>query len=628
MASYKALTGEKLLQKAKDCFKAASDVEQKQREREKEDLSFQIPENQWDPEARRYRKGTATSPGRPMLSVSLLSQPMQLIQNQAAQAELGVEIHPVSEKSDPEVAEIKQGLYRRIERDSNAQLARLWAFDRAKQCGRGWYRINTQWDEDGDDEFDQEIMIERIHDQGSVYIDPAAVKADCSDAKWAIILNWVDLDSFEELYPDAEIPSTESEFKAWSESDPEWVSQDGNKKAVLVAEYIYKVPQYEDVEKGGRKRRKDVSPVKIAHVTAKEIVYEEDWNGRYIPLIPVIGTELQPFDGQRMWEGMVRKAKDAQKFFNFSISTLVERMAMEPKAPFIGAEGQFRGHEEEWLLANVRNQPYLEYRPTSHEGNLNPAPARAQVDSSGMSVALMALDQARSFVQSATSVYAPSLGEMPSDQSKQSGRAILALQQQSDAGTGQFLQNLANISMSYEARVVLDLMPKIYDRPGRVVQVLGVEDEPKAVMLNRLFVMDQNGRPQAAPPPQPGMPPPQNVKMYDLSKGKYTCSVSIGKSFQTRLQEGASEIGQILQAAPQLMPIIGPTYFRFRDFPGAREVSDLLKKVREKQFPGLGDEDGRYGPADAADAAGPTDGDAEDRDGAGQAAGPDDEGAA
>jgi hypothetical protein len=584
------LTGDELLAKVKACFKVASDVEQKQREREREDLSFQLPENQWDPEARRYRKGTATSPGRPMLSVSLLSQPMQLIQNQAAAARLGVEIHPVSEKSDPEVAEIKQGLYRRIERDSNAQLARLWALDRAKQCGRGWYRVNTQWDEDGDDEFDQEIVIERILNQENVYIDPAAQKPDFSDAEWAMIVTYLPIPEFERLYPGKDVPTNDAAFKAWQGSDPEWVRMDGESKAVLVAEYFWKETQRENIKRAGISRQRDRVTVKWAIVDAKEVLEESVWNGQYIPLIPVIGTELQPFDGQRIWEGMVRKAKDAQKFFNFSISTLVERMAMEPKVPFIGAEGQFRGHEEEWLLANIRNQPYLEYRPTSHEGNLNPAPQRAQVDSSGMSVALMALDQARQFVQSATSVYAPSLGEMPSQQTQQSGRAILALQQQSDAGTSQFLQNLATISMQYEARVVLDLMPKIYDRPGRVVQVLGSEDDPKMVMLNRPFVTDKNGRPVPTPQPMPGMPQPQGAKEYNLAQGKYTVSVSVGKSFQTRLQEGASEIGQILQAAPALMPIIGPTYFRFRDFPGAKEISDLLKKMRDKQFPGL-DED-------------------------------------
>jgi hypothetical protein len=585
----KGLTGEKLLQRIKSCFKAASDVESKQREREREDLSFQLPENQWDPEARRYRKGTATSPGRPMLSVSLLSQPMQLIQNQAVNARLGIEIHPVSEKADPETAEIKQGLYRRIERDSNAQQARLWALDRAKQCGRGWYRVNTQWDEDGDDEFDQEIVIERILNQEDVYIDPSAQKPDFSDAQWAMIVTYLPVEEFEHLYPKAEVPTNDAQFKSWLGSDPAWVRADGETKAVLVAEYFWKVKDKKTIKRAGVSRQREKVSVKWAVCSAKEVLDEADWNGQYIPLVPVIGTEIQPFDGQRIWEGMVRKARDAQKFFNFSISTLVERMAMEPKAPFIGAEGQFRGHEEEWLLANVRNQPYLEYRPTSHEGNLNPAPARAQVDSSGMSVALMALDQARQFVQSAMGIYAPSLGEMPTQQSKQSGRAILALQQQSDAGTSHFLQNLANISMQYEARVVLDLMPIVYDRPGRVVQVLGAEDEPKSVMLNAPHVLDKDGKPQMLPP---GVPEQQGQKSYQLDQGKYTVSVSVGKSFQTRLQEGASEIGQILQAAPQLMPIIGPTYFRFRDFPGAREISDLLKKMRDKQYPGLDAKEG------------------------------------
>lgn len=583
---------EKLLTKIKACFKAASDVDSKQKEREREDLSFQLPENQWDPEARRYRKGTATSPGRPMLSVSLLSQPMQLIQNQAAQARLGVEIHPVSEKANPEVAEVLQGLYRRIERDSNAQQARLWALDRAKQCGRGWYRVNTQWDEDGDDEFDQEIVIERILNQEDVYVDPAAQKADFSDANWALIVTYVGVDDFKELYPNAEVPSNDAQFKSWLGSDPAWVRADGETKAVLVAEYFWKVKKVSTVKKAKRERQLEVVKVKRAIATAREVLEETEMDGRYIPLVPVVGTELQPFDGQRIWEGMVRKARDAQKFFNFSISTLVERMAMEPKAPFIGAEGQFRGHEEEWLLANVRNQPTLEYRPVSHEGNLVPPPGRAQVDSSGMSVALMALDQARQFVQSATSVYAPSLGEMPTQQSKQSGRAILALQQQSDAGTSQFLENLATISIPHEARIVLDWMQYVYDRPGRVVQVLGEEDEEKSVMLNAPHVMSPEGRPQPLPPQQPGMPPPQGVKEFKLGQGKYTISVSVGKSFQTRLQEGASEIGQILQGAPELMPIIGPTYFRFRDFPGAREISELLKRMRDKQFPGLDAKEG------------------------------------
>ena len=40
------------------------------------------------------------------------------------------------------------------------------------------------------------------------------------------------------------------------------------------------------------------------------------------------------------------------------------------------------------------------------------------------------------------------------------------------------------------------------------------------------------------------------------------------------------------------MPVIGPLYFKYRDFPGAKEIADLLLKVRQQQMPYLekGDE--------------------------------------
>lgn len=585
----------KLLERIKKCFKLASQSEAAQRAREREDLMFQIPELQWDDESRRQRQGGVIGgqavPPRPMLSISLLTQPLQLIANQAANAHLGVNVHPVSESADKELAEIKQGLYRRIERDSNADQARLWALGRAMQCGRGWYRVGTKYDEDADNEFDQEIIIERIFDQAMVWIDPAAQLADFSDARWGIVAAWIPIETFEAEYPGKQAPANDSDFKAWLGSDPEWVMGEGEKRAVLVAEYFYKVYSTEKVTVDTRTRDREKVTVSWAKATSREILEEQDWNGKYIPLIPVIGRELQPFDGERRWEGIVRPTRDGQRFFNFSVTSMAERMALEPKAPFIGAAGQFEGHEDVWQQANTRNFPYLEYKPTSLDGSLNPPPARAQLDSTGMSLALMAMRESKQLVQIGTSVFEPSLGQLPEGREKQSGRAIIALQGQSDAGTGHFLQNLAKVSMAYEARVILDLMPAIYDRPGRVTQILGAEDDARMVMLGAPYVEDEDGRPQPAPM-YPGMPPPAGVKQYDLSQGKYAISVSVGKSYQTRLQEGQSEVGEVLQAQPDMMPLIGATYFRFRDFPGAQEIADILKKVRDKQFPGLGDEKG------------------------------------
>jgi hypothetical protein len=53
----------------------------------------------------------------------------------------------------------------------------------------------------------------------------------------------------------------------------------------------------------------------------------------------------------------------------------------------------------------------------------------------------------------------------------------------------------------------------------------------------------------------------------------------------------AEELGQILQSRPEMMSLIGPEYFRHRDFPGAQDIADKLLKLRDRQYPGLEDDE-------------------------------------
>lgn len=636
---------EALLEQAKKRFKQAQEADQKQRDREKDDLRFQVPEEQWDASARRQRLGYSNdgvpTPARPILSISKIDQPIQMVLNQERAAHLGVSIQPLSPEADPETAAILEGIYRRIERDSQAHIARSWAFSRAVMCGRGAYRINTCYDESSDNPSDQTIRIERILNQEAVYWDPAAQMPDFSDGNYAFVSGYVPLSSFRAEFPDAKVSKEEGGFFEDLVSEaPEWVKGDAETGAILVVEYFYKIKKYEDVKVKGKgksvTRKREVVEVKWAKLTGFEILEKGDWNGKYIPLIPVIGRELHPYDSERRWTGIIGPAKDAQRLYNYAASSAVELAALEPKAPYVGYEGQFEGHEEEWKQANLRNFPFLEAKAQT-EGtgaNILPLPQRVQVDVSRMGPSMELLRQADQFIQVTTATYDPSLGRMSSRE--KSGRAIMALQQQGEEGNSHFMHNLADISMNYEARVILDLIPTIFDRPGRLARTLDEEDKSDTVMLNQPFYREPGtkrpmpvppGGPPMGPPPMggpgpmagppgpmppgmagpppgmmpPGPPPgPPEVKHYDLRKGIYSVAISIGKTRQSALQEGAEEIGQILQSRPELMPLIGPLYFKYRDFPGAKEIGDLLAKVRDKQFPGLSEgEDGKPNPAQA-----------------------------
>jgi hypothetical protein len=105
-------------------------------------------------------------------------------------------------------------------------------------------------------------------------------------------------------------------------------------------------------------------------------------DGRYIPIIPVVGRELIPFEAERRWVGMIEPNKDAVRLLNYSASSAVEMASLETKAPYTMVEGQEEGHEQEWQLANVRNFPYLRYRNVSLNGTPAPPPQRTQVDTS------------------------------------------------------------------------------------------------------------------------------------------------------------------------------------------------------------------------------------------------------
>ena len=662
------------IDEALERFRLSQSAYANQRAREHDDLEFQVPENQWDKAASKLRDASTanglTTPARPKLSISKLDQPIQLIVNQQQRARLGVQIHPVSPEADVETAAMIQGLYRSIERDSRADIARGWAFDRAVKAGMGFYRVNTVYDSESDDPFDQKIVIERLLYQENVYLDPSAQMPDWSDGEFAFTCSWMPFDRYKREYHESALSGyNEDALTALAGTIPDWVRLDGDaQNAVLVAEYFRKtytketwaelegggyslvsdLPEGAVVREGGRQRTVEVPTVTWSVINGiEEVTPAHTWNGKYIPIIPVIGKELQPFDEDRYFVGMIGPAKDGQRLYNYAASNAVEIGALEPRAPWLMYEGQDEGYEEMWKQSNTRNFPMLKVKPTTIAGAPAPLPTRVPIDGSRLSVSMQLLQQADQYIQATTATFDPSLGRGGSDRS---GRAVMALQQQSDAGTSQYLDNLAAVSMTYEAKVILDLIPAVYDRPGRVVQIVKGEDQASMAILNLPFFMDpESGRPRPVPmggiPPIPGVPPaldpgmaplpgippvgapsppgmpplgmppppgmmppgmppmggpgagpaimaPPKRQFFDLKKGVYGVSVSVGRSFQTRLDEGAAEIGQILQANPALLPLIGPLYFRYRDFPGSQEISELLKKERQHMMPWLDEENG------------------------------------
>lgn len=621
---------DRVLREARQRFTAAVDLLNDQMKRELDDLKFEF--DPWPEEVKKQRGGVTINgvpiPPRPMLTIPTLDQPVQLLINQQKSSHLGVQIHPISEDASDATAEVLQDLYRDIETKSRASLARDWAFERAVKCGRGAYRIDKVWadeDTDGPGLADQKLVITRILNQGAVYFDPMAQQPDFSDMTYCFVGGFMPFAQFKREFPESAMAGyDDQEFSSLGDSLQKWVSSDDDgDRSIRVMEYWRLVPTtrtkclYRDAlgkETTGWKDElpdgtptvfeRDVVERKIEwfKLNGVEVLDRQEWDGQYIPIIPVIGRESN-IDGLRRWTGVITPAKDAARLFNYGVSQAVETAALAPRQPWLIAEGQEEGHEQEFLQSSTRNFPYLRYKPTTLNGQPVAPPQRISA-SADISSAIAIIHEARDYVHTSTFAFEPTLGQTSS---QRSGKAVLALQQQSDMGNSGYLDNLTQISMTYEAKVMLDLIPRVYDRPGRVVQIRGKDDVTASVMLNQPYVeQPQTGKPMPVPmgtpmqqvaPPQmppgaPGMPPPAmpapkpQVKHYDLNKGRYGVTVSVGKSYQTRLQAGSDQLGQLMQADPNLVPILSYYWAKFQDWPGHEEVAADLKKMRPPQLQG------------------------------------------
>lgn len=613
MAESSAIVGrDPLVQAAIDFQKLSAEAFGMQRKREDDDLQFQVPEKQWPENVQVMRQGQTVQgvplPARPMLSIPSLNQPIRQVYNQFTKAHLGIHIAPKSLEANEETAEIIQGLYRQIEVDSKAYLARNWGADRAFKCGFGAYRVDVVYDTDTDDPDDLKVVIKRILRQSSVYWDPFAVEPDFCDQTRCLIVSWMSRAQFAREFPDSkmkgmtideliELQSQMPNFTIWN-VDPvkggvplkgneqlKWY--DGANDAVCLAEFFY--TEYE----GEGKKKKPL--IKWCKINALEVLETGTWNGPYIPIIPCVGEELQPFDTERRWAGMITPNKDAARVINYEVTAAVEKDSLATKAPWIGAVGQFKTNQAAWQLANVRNFPFLEYDPVAAGGHLAPPPQR-NLDSPDLSSSIALIQLGKDALSTGTAVVDTSQLQALAKR-KVAHQTLAGLSEENAVSQSQYVDNMAQITMPYEAKVVLSLL-HLYNRKGRVVQIRNEDGTQREVMLGGTpFALNpKTKRPIAIPEgmQRSGIMPqgikPDQIKSYDLSKGTYGVVVDIGKSYKTKAQEGSDALANVMANVPQLIPVIGDIWMNYQDFPGHKEAAERMKKMLPPQLQDSDDE--------------------------------------
>lgn len=560
---------DEIVKEARELFDLAADAERDNRDAALEDIRFARLGQQWPDSIKKERELS----GRPCLTINKLPSYIRQVVNDSRQNKPSVRVSPVDSGADVDTAEIYSGLIRNIEYTSNADVAYDTAIDSAVTSGFGYCRVNIDYAHD--DTFDLDLLIQRIANPFSVYGDPFSTEADSSDWNCAFIVDKIKKEDFGRKYKGAEDKSWESDYASiempWLEEESLQIAEYWrreevartivllNNKQIIDAEVYKKLSDYyqsQGVMVIGERQTKSWK-VTQRIMTGVEVLETNDWAGKYIPIVPVYGEEVNE-NGKRHFRSMIRDSIDPQRMLNYWRSTSTELVALAPKAPYIGRKGAFASDAAKWATANTKNHAYLEY-----DGG--DAPQRqpfAGVPAGALQEAMNASDDIKAIL----GMFDPSMGQRSNETS---GRAIIARQRESDTGQFHFVDNLAR-AIRHTGRILIDLIPHVYTG-DRVVRVLGEDSEAKNVKIGdaRQSIQDENGEMQ---------------EIYNLSAGKYDVVVDTGPNYTTKRQEAAEQMTEFMRVYPDAAPLIGDLLAKNLDWPGAEDIAARFKAMLPPQI--------------------------------------------
>lgn len=571
----------------RDRYEAARSAWETVRKDFKDDIMFVSgnPSDQWDPVVKNNRDDD----GVPALTMDRLNPLVNQIVNQARKDRPQPKVN-AGDGGDPATAEAIEGKVRHLLYESHADVA----FDTAEMyCasgGFGYVRITKEcigkYRPQGgyrQTDFVYEPRVKRVPDPLAIIFDPNVQEDDYSDAEYAFVAKKYTRKEFKAEFHKEPIP-----FPFEDDVDGHW----GDDDSVMAAEYWW-------VEKIRHRLiqladgRIDIS-TEIGEFEETDIVNEMElierivhcdivdgsgpieqcvWEGKYIPIIPVVASEMYS-GGVRRYKSAVRYSRDPQSFINASFSSTAEKMATQNMAPFTGYAGQFK--DPKWR--DGKRHFYLE-TPTRIPGfeGIPPLPQRMAFEpaiQASTSATLQGVDALKGAVGYVDSVTQPS-------QANLSGVAVDRRDNQKALANAQYEDSLVQ-SMWHTGRVIVDLLLALSDTP-REWDVRAEDGTVKKVPITVNV-------PEGVDPNAPGYAGQPHLKVDD---GDYGVTIYVGPSYNSLNDEEADFLTNLITANPNLTPIYLPAIFKRRGYHDLEEIAtaamppDIQKALAAAKGEGL-----------------------------------------
>lgn len=547
------MSDQDLLTLARERYQQGVDGDADNRDRDLEDRKF-YKGDQWAKGDEELRKG------RPTLTVNRLPQFVKQITGEMRQNKPAIRVLPVDDQTDPKLAEVYSAIIRHIESQSDAHRVYSKAGEQSVIGGIGWFRILTDYA--GDKSFDQEIRVKAIRNPMAVVSDPNAVELTRCDMDWCFVSEVMSEEAFSKAYPKADLsgwPTNDDGYNQWRTDKTVrvaeyWVREEYTRELFLLSDGSTRYGD-EDVsaeEMGALQiidtRKVQAKRVKCYKITGAEVLAKFDWAGTYIPIIPVVGEEVEVGD-EVFRHGLVYHARDPQKSYNFARSAMVEHIASQPKAPWLATTAMVSNHKDAWQSVNTGNPPVLLYDPDPKAPGAMPQRSAPPTFSQAWYQEAMVAD---GDMKATTGIYDASLGKQSNETS---GRAILARDQQGETASYVYVDNLS-AAIRHAGIIMLELIPEIYTGE-RIIRIMGEDGAIEG--YERINTMLPDG----------------NV-WNDLSVGQFDLEVTTGPAFATKRMEAADKMMALVQSVPAIGQIGADMIVKALDMPYGDKLADRL----------------------------------------------------
>jgi hypothetical protein len=565
-----------LIREARERYAAGIDADRLNRLRDQEDRKFYTGgDNQWTVDGKNIAQSRRAE-GRPAESFNRLPQFVKQVSGELRQNKPAIKVLPVDGQTDPAMADVYSAIIMHIEGQSNGHRIYAKTGEQAAIGGQGWWRIKADYC--SDDGFDQELLIDRIPNPLAVVTDPAAREPTRSDMNWGFVTELVPREDFLAKYPDINA----SDFDNSDEIMKEWVDGD----FVRIAEYWRKrstgtrklyalrsaqgqqiIANEDELKAQGLKKiapqtlgelgleilsQRQVEVFEVESIMlcgAGELGDWKPWPGKYIPLVRVVGEEVEAGDTVFRY-GMIHHAKAPQVGYNYARNAMMERHGQSTRAPYLATVKQIQNYKGMWESANTKNHAVLIYDADPMAPGPPVRTPPPQLDAAAYQESMIASED----MKATTGIYDAALGAKSNETS---GIAIAKRDAQGDTATFVFIDNLED-AIETTGRMLIDLIPHYYS-DERVIRILGEDGEvEKFEQINKQL--------------------PNGQTWNDVTTGKYDVVVNTGPAYTTRRQEAAENLLKLTQI-PEVAQLGADILVRAMDIPMGDKLADRLKRA-------------------------------------------------